>query len=196
MALAWHLQVGLKEWATVCAALESGRQIILLRKGGISESIGGFEIEHRQFLLFPTYLHQQAAMLKPAERAGLSPTDAEPRLVRISSAAMITDIVQMPSRAVMDSLDDEHIWAPPLIDMRFNYRPKNPLYLLLIRAYRLADPVTIENSLEYAGCKSWVPLRAGISTIGATPALDDLEFEKRRKEILHRVNFPAGEAPK
>jgi len=46
--------------AVVCSALEAGRQIILLRKGGIYESAGEFEIEHRQFLFFPTFLHQNA----------------------------------------------------------------------------------------------------------------------------------------
>ena len=64
-----ELNVALKEWATVCAALGDGRQMILLRKGGIYESAGEFEIEHRQFLLFPTYLHQNAEMLKPAAHA-------------------------------------------------------------------------------------------------------------------------------
>jgi hypothetical protein len=52
------LSIALKEWATLCRALETGRQIILLRKGGIYESAGEFEVEHRRFLLFPTYLHQ------------------------------------------------------------------------------------------------------------------------------------------
>jgi len=27
----------------------------------------------------------------------------------------------------MDALEDEHVWAKPLIDMRFNYKPQNPL---------------------------------------------------------------------
>jgi hypothetical protein len=32
----------LKEWAVVCKALEEGRQILLLRKGGIMEYKQGF----------------------------------------------------------------------------------------------------------------------------------------------------------
>ena len=58
------LNIALKEWDTVCRALAAGRQILLLRKGGIYESAGGFEIENRQFLLFPTFLHQNPQMLK------------------------------------------------------------------------------------------------------------------------------------
>ena len=133
MAWANSLQVALKEWAVVCAALGSGRQIILLRKGGIYESGGEFEIEHRQFLLFPTYVHQNAAMLKEEAKGKLTAMTAEPRKITISLAAQITDIIPMPERATMEALNDEHIWTAPLIDMRFNYRPENPLYLLLVR---------------------------------------------------------------
>src|SRR4051812_17983666 len=93
--MAWptSVQVGLKEWATVCAALEGGRQIILLRKGGISEAIGGFELEHREFLLFPTYLHQNLAMLKPEAHAGFEPLAAEPEQVKLAAAGIATDII-------------------------------------------------------------------------------------------------------
>jgi hypothetical protein len=182
-----ELNVALKEWATVCAALSEGRQIILLRKGGIYESGGEFEIEHRQFVLFPTYLHQKAEMLKEIERAKLTAVSAEPATIHISLAGQITDIVQVSSRTAMDRLENEHIWAKPLIDMRFNYRPENPLYLLLVRAVRLSRPVTIENTPAYAGCKSWVPLERGIGTEGSIPALDDAEYARRRENILRLV---------
>ena len=48
----------LKEWAVVCRALEEGRQVLLLRKGGILEYRQGFKVEHNRFMLFPTYEHQ------------------------------------------------------------------------------------------------------------------------------------------
>ena len=88
----------------------------------------------------------------------------------------------------MDELDAEHVWAPPLIDMRFNYRPENPLYLLLVRAYRLHQPATIENTPAYAGCKSWVPLDQPVETGGALPVLDDLKYDLARQRILDRLN--------
>src|SRR5215207_3926636 len=145
MALPSSLPIALKEWATVCHALETGRQVLLLRKGGIYESAGEFELENRQFLLFPTYLHQNLNMLKPSEHAGFEPRSAEPSQIRISAAGEVTDIVQLKSRAQMDALDAEHVWTAPLIDMRFNYKPQNPLYVMLVRAYRLPQPVTVEN---------------------------------------------------
>src|SRR2546421_4947960 len=130
MAFPTTLNVALKEWATICSALETGRQMVLLRKGGIYEAAGEFEVEHRDFLLFPTYLHQNLNMLKPEAHRGFEPRIAEPQQIHLSSAASVTDIVQLSSRAQMDAIDDQHVWAPPLIDMRFSYRPQNPLYLL------------------------------------------------------------------
>ena len=182
--MAWPtaLQVALKEWATVCHALETGRQTVLLRKGGIYEAAGEFEVENREFLLFPTYLHQNLKMLKPDAHGGFEPRGAEPEQVRLSAAGVVTDIIQLSSRAQVEAIDDEHVWTPPLIDMRFNYRPENPLYLLLIRAFRLAEPVTIENTLAYAGCKSWVPLEQDI-TLQATPVLTDAMYDERRQRI-------------
>jgi hypothetical protein len=178
------LNVGLKEWATVCGALETGRQVLLLRKGGIYESAGEFQLENRQFLLFPTYLHQNAKMLKPDARQGLEPRDAEPAQVHISAAGVVTDIVRLQSRTQIDALDDEHVWRPPLIDMRFSYRPDNPLYLMLVRAYRLHQPVTLDNTPAYAGCKSWVPLGREVLTADALPVLDDVKWAFRRRGIL------------
>jgi hypothetical protein len=187
--MAWpiSLQVALKEWSTVCRAFETGRQMLLLRKGGISESAGEFQVEHREFLLFPTFLHQNLNMLKPTDQGDYTPHDEEPGEVAISCAGVVADIIQLKSREQMNKIDDEHIWTAPLLDMRFNYRPDNPLYLLLIRAYRLHAPVTIANTPAYAGCKSWVPLELPIEIGDALPVMDDVKFEMRRKSILDRI---------
>lgn len=187
--MAWPtaLQIALKEWATVCHALETGRQMVLLRKGGIYEAAGEFELENPQFVLFPTYLHQNLNMLKPDAHAGFEPRSAEPEQVRLSAAGVVTDIVQLKTRAQVDALDDEHVWTAPLIDMRFNYKPQNPLYLMLLRAYRLPQPEVVENTPDYAGCKSWVPLDQAVNTGNALPVLDDVKYDRRRASILERV---------
>jgi hypothetical protein len=187
-ALSETLQIALKEWATVCDALATGRQIILLRKGGIYEAGGEFELENREFLLFPTYLHQNAPMLKPAYRTGLTAMAAEPNEVRLGAVGIVSDIIQLSNRQQIDAIEDEHVWAPPLIDMRFNYKPENPLYLLIVRAYRLPTAVTVANTPAYAGCKSWVPLDEPIVLAGATPAMGDAAFESRRFSILKRLS--------
>ena len=182
------LSVALKEWAAVCQALSTGRQIVLLRKGGIHEAAGEFELDHRQFLFFPTYLHQSRGELKPEAHEGVRPHSAEPSRITLSLAGQVTDILQLSSRQQLDEIDDQHVWTGSLLDMRFNYRPENPLYLLIVRAFRLAKPVTIVNTPAYAGCKSWVPLDAPIDASNAVPALDDAAFARRRNEILDRLN--------
>jgi hypothetical protein len=182
------LHVGLKEWATVCQAIGVGRQMLLLRKGGIYESAGEFEVENRQFLFFPTYLHQNLKMLKTEAQQGFEPHNAEPEKITLALAGEVTDIVQLQSREQMDRIDGEHVWTAPLIDMRFNYRPENPLYLLLVRAFVLAKPVTVENTPAYAGCKSWVPLETAVSTSGARVVISDEEYARRRGELLERLH--------
>ena len=171
----------------MCRALEQGRQTVLLRKGGIYEAAGEFEVEHREFLLFPTYLHQNLKMLKPSEHEGFEPRSAEPDQVSITAAGAVTDIIELKSRAQIDAIDDEHVWTSPLIDMRFNYRPENPLYLLLVRAYRLRQPATLANTPAYAGCKSWVPLDQAVQVGDALPVLDDVTHEVRRASIVERI---------
>ena len=182
-----ELKVALKEWDIVCRALESGRQMLLLRKGGIYEAAGEFELEHRRFLLFPTFLHQNLTMLKPAAQAGFRAVSAEPSAVRLSAAAEVADIIPLTSRPAMDSLDDEHVWTKPLIDMRFNYKPQNPLYLMLLRVYRLPQPRTFPNTPAYAGCKSWVPLDEPLDIAGSAAVMDDAAYQDRRGIILDRL---------
>src|SRR5690349_24075785 len=101
-----NLNVALKEWDTVCRALGAGKQILLLRKGGIFESAGGFEIENRHFVLFPTFLHQNPQMLKDDALKWYEKRAAEPERIEITHAASITDIIQVKSRAQMDALYD------------------------------------------------------------------------------------------
>ena len=48
--------LALKEWAAVIDAMEHGRQVVALRKGGIREK--AFLVEGRTFYLLPTFEHQ------------------------------------------------------------------------------------------------------------------------------------------
>jgi len=177
------IDVALKEWDLVCSALLSGRQAILLRKGGILDSGNHFELEHRRFWLFPTFVHQDPRMVKPEHRAGLTQVRQEPERVQLRGFAEVAGIFAVPDRAAMDRLRDLHVWDEPLIDMRFGYRPEKPLYLVVLRAFGLAEPVEIENTFSYAGCKSWVPLEKGIAEGDALSALG----EEKLAAVMERV---------
>ncbi len=161
----------LKEWDIVCRALQAGSQAILLRKGGIYESAGVFELEHPRFALYPTFVHQHLPSIKPTHRSTVIAQQQEPSEVTITAWAECRQIVAVPSRSQLEQLDDLHLWDKPLLDMRFAYRPDYPLYLVLLRAWRLPQPVTIAAHPDYAGCKSWVPLKQSIATQGSEPAL-------------------------
>ena len=66
----------LKEWDAQCQALRLGQLSIVVRKGGILETHDGFEVEHRRFLLYPTFLHQNPAELKSEFQPLLRPDPA------------------------------------------------------------------------------------------------------------------------
>ena len=181
------LDVALKEWHAVTRALATGRQCVLIRKGGIHETEGRFDIEHRRFAMFPTWLHQNVDWIKSADRGDAVARTTEPDELTIDTWAEISDIVRVPSRAAMDALDGEYLYLPPLIDMRFSYKPHNPLCLLIVRTWRLASPRTIMNTPAYAGCRSWVPLEEAIDATGSTAALDDAAYAARRRHILQTL---------
>ncbi len=169
------IDTALKEWKLVCDLLLTGELALLLRKGGIHE-VGGpgeFSVEYDRFALYPTFDHQNPDMLKPRYAKRLT-SDPDPKRIAIDGYAEVVKVWAVPSRPAFERLDDLHPWSSEYLDMRFGYRPDRPLYLVALRAYRLAHPTTIRYRAAYAGCKSWVPLDGDdrIDPEGATPAMD------------------------
>ena len=181
------MRTALKEWAVVDEALGLGEQVVLLRKGGIHEEGGRFEIEHDAFLLYPTYLHQAPELLKPRFRDGCTDERSDKDRVTIRHFARAvesapvpppTASVDRPSR-LADRWDSLHVYSRK----RYAYKPERPLWLLLVRVYRLAVPATIIETSEYAGCRSWLTLDEDVSVGGAVPALDDAAFNRRAEQF-------------
>ena len=182
------LDVALKEWAIVCRLLLEGRLALLLRKGGIHERGGEavFELEHPRFALFPAWMHQVPNRLKPEHRPRVVRRREEPAELTLEGVGEATHIWRVPSREVFDALDDMHVWSKPQIDMRFNYKPDRPLYLVAVRVARLREPKTIANQPDYAGCRSWVPLAAedAVDDANAVPVLDETAYAR----LVERMN--------
>ena len=177
------LAIALKEWDLFISALLDGRQCLLLRKGGILEAENEFQLEHPRFLFYPTFVHQDPRMVKPACRGQIRAAAAEPEMLTIRGYGEVARIFEVPSRRQLEALDDLHVWDAPLLDMRFAYRPEKPLYLVVVRSYALAAPVTIRNTLEYAGCKSWVRLGQEIDVTGAREAI----AAERLGQVVQRI---------
>ncbi|AFZ23975.1 hypothetical protein Cylst_1703 [Cylindrospermum stagnale PCC 7417] len=168
----------LKEWAVAVNALECGQTIMLLRKGGIHEHHGRFQVAYNQILLYPTYEHQQAFMLK-AEYANLVyPVTSgwHPETVRIGSWAEITDILPVADESIVSDLLPFHIWNEHFISDRLKWKPRQPLYILLLRTYTLPQAPEIPYLSQYGGCKSWIDLAQEISLKAAKPVLSDSAY--------------------
>ena len=177
-----------KEWAVACEALAMGRQILLIRKGGIWEEGGRFTINDPEFFLMPTYEHQNAALLQPEFLPRLREIQAGPRdpdQVTLSAYAVVDTILEARDEAQVNGVARDHLWNADYVRQRFDFNPYDPLYLVILRVYRLPSPETISMQLAYIGCKSWVTLDAPISTHGAVPALPDAEFQARKESLIN-----------
>ena len=183
-----NISVALKEWDLTISLLLAGKQAILLRKGGILEAENEFVLEHQRFLFYPTFSHQDPRMVKSAHRAVIRHAKSEPEKIEICGYGEVARIFEVPGRRQLETLDDLHVWDAPLLDMRFAYRPEKPLYVVVIRALILPAPVTIANTIEYAGCKSWVPLEEPVDIGDATPAMKPEALEG----VVERINRAFG----
>ncbi|MBV9788902.1 MAG: DUF1802 family protein [Chloroflexi bacterium] len=171
----------LKEWAVATDALERGETIVLLRKGGIREEGKHFRVAHDDVLLYPTYEHQQPHLLKPhySELVQPVPSGWHPETVRIGAWASITDIFQISEKETVEGLLPHHIWNEQFAAERFGWKPRFPLYVLLLRVYKLPQEHVIPYRAEYGGCKSWIDLAEPIALAGMTPALSDDEYARQ-----------------
>jgi hypothetical protein len=182
--------IALKEWAVVCDLLLSGDQIVLLRKGGILEQKKGFQIEHETFFLYPNTEHQSKEQLKPefhTRLAGYGPPARESGKISIAGYGRVVDIVKSGDPAKLRALEPFTCWTQALFDMRINYKPEKPNFIVTVRAYKLPKAMDIPYHADYAGCHSWVPMKQELSLSGGVPVLSDAEFEAKRKAVLNVV---------
>jgi hypothetical protein len=166
--------VGFKEWAGVCAAVASGRQSIILRKGGTHEEAGPglFIPDHSAFWLYPTRLHEAAQGLREPAPAGPSVVPPTPGKTPISVFAVAQTVGRVEDEGLLDRLRDFHVWSDETVHQRFHYRSRG-LWVLGLRAYVRDPPYLLDVTPEQEGCKSWVPLGRPLSTSGMDPVLDD-----------------------
>lgn len=178
-------RIAFKEWSVVCFALAEGRQCLILRKGGIQETGGGFQLEHDEFWLFPTYEHQTADALAAEARPWLQQVErAKPDVgtVRIAHYAVVEDAIDIRDEIVLPSLVGLHIWSDRTIDERFHYK-RHGLAALIVRVYGMDSAIELLNSPHFAGCRSWVELPYELPTAGLQPVLDDASFARHSAAI-------------
>ncbi len=175
-----------KEWKVACDEMRDGRQTVLIRKGGIREENGVFEMTDREFFLLPTFEHQKTSLLKPNAVKKLEQIQAvsrNPNKIVIDSYVVVEEILTCVSEDKINSIADEFPWNEEYVKMRFDFNPYDPLYVLLLRVYRLPQAVTLPVTKDYVGCKSWVTLERNISLEGLKPVLSDHEHVARSEKI-------------
>jgi hypothetical protein len=179
-------RTALKEWAVVIAELREGRQILLLRKGGIHDRGGEFRAIHDRFFLFPTFEHQKSELLVPEaierHRHLLDPA-AEAGPLSIDTFAEVRRVIELDQPGKVRRLGAHHLWSERYIDMRLGYRPQKPLVVLLLGVHLLPEAVEIPRRPRYAGCRAWVELEEELDPRGAVPALDDAAFAARAAAV-------------
>jgi hypothetical protein len=187
MAVQTATRLALKEWAAVIDAMQQGLQIVTLRKGGIREK--SFLVEGRSFYLLPTYEHQAADLIKPEFRESLDRAVAGQRddaglIVRLR--ADVDAIWEIDDEQRLSALTPYHMFTDEYAQSRFNWRPKQPLTVLLLRAQRLEQAWSTGLSKGVGGCRSWLEIEAGAAPSISGPVIPDAEFEART-ELLHAV---------
>jgi hypothetical protein len=175
----------LKEWAVVDAALSQGRQVLLLRHGGLIEKDGQFSIEHREFYIYPTHLHQQRNGIVPEWTAELEQIWVAPPLqetVLISHYGVVHDAFEISDPNQLRAISSCHIFSEEEVFRRFNRNPPG-LQLIMIRLFRLSEPHRLPVQPHYAGCRSWVDFGVELPTAGCRPVLDDPAFQLEIQRI-------------
>ncbi len=176
-----------KEWATICAALDAGAQSLILRKGGIHEGRAGFRVDHDEFWLFPTQFHQDPDQLAPAGTPWLDVARRQippPGQLRLANYACVEQVLELTAPDQIPRLAGLHHWSDETVDQRFHY--KHPgLFALVVRVYRLSEPLWIPDSPHFRGCRSWVDLPQELPTTGLTPVLSDSDHAA----AVQRINM-------
>jgi hypothetical protein len=177
----------LKEWSAAVHALLDGRQVVLLRKGGIREK--RFDVSAKRFLLFPTVAHSHAERVRPEHRdllaaAAADSTDTD---VLLRAGAKVVAAVEVNRPDGLAAIEPLHIWTAYSVRAdRLDFRPKHRLTVLVVQACPLIEPMRLARTPDYAGCTSWV--QVPVSARWAGPVHDDATLG----DIAERVRRAVG----
>ena len=194
MTIADTCQMALKEWAITCEAIGRGEQILLLRKGGIHEEGKDFRVIHREFLLYPTYEHQKADLLRPEYQPALERLLEQSRdgtRITFTHFARAEEVLEVEEQGKVDDLAPHYIWTTGYAQSRLRWKPMLPLSVMLLRAFRLETPVTVPWLPEYSGCTSWVEVLTEVPLGRLEPVLSDAEFQRQVDEIKGSLGLVA-----
>lgn len=167
-------------------ALGSGHQILILRKGGVSEGRRGFQVEHAEFLLMPTLFHQQQELVVPSWRIRFEESQTvqeDPSQIRMNYCAHVISWRRLETLAAAERLRGQHIWRDQVISERFTGGEDSSIHALALRVFKLPETVSLPILPHYGGCKSWVELDEEIATDHAVPVLSKEVFNEKLSQF-------------
>ena len=185
-----------KEWQIVCDALASGRQSILLRKGGIHEGREGFSFAHDSFYLFPTKFHAQSQQV----REGDFTPETEWQVgdpFEITHYCIAEFAVTLTDWDRVEALFPHHIFTAETLRERFDWEGKGmatgSIHLAFVRTWKLAEPLRLNYEKRFGGCRSWldIPREDPRAVANSVPVLDDTEFARISEEIREIAEVPS-----
>ena len=169
--------LALKEWALAVEAIAGGDMLVTLRKGGIREK--EFHVRGERFWLAPTYEHLDADQTKRSWHGELArvraarPADGR---LHLRCLCVVQAGHELTSPEAVAALEPFHVWTPRYASERLGWRPTKPLHALVLRAYALPEPVALDWSDGYDGCRSWLDLASEPAEADLLPALTDEAF--------------------
>jgi hypothetical protein len=178
MSDAAAVTLALKEWDVVVAALEQGRQALLVRKGGLDDPEQRIPLPRGRFWLYPTLFHARGVFLKPELHSLLvpgmhraprqsarllprpegHPRPVSPGHVALRAVAEIVEAVEAPSLESLHHLSERTVWTDKYLTLRYKWRPQDRPLVLVLRVAALPAVVEVEERAEYGGCRSWLEL--------------------------------------
>ena len=179
-------RIALKEWAVTVRALDRGEQVLLLRKGGIREAGKEFRVLYPEFILYPTFEHQKEELLKEPHRQDLREVLSEgppSDTITFSHWARVEEVIELGEQERVDALLPHHIWTEDYSQKRLHWKPRHPLSVMLLRVYRMEEPITVPYVPYYGGCKSWVELCQDVPLGRLTPVLSESDFDSKVGDI-------------
>ncbi len=182
------MKYALKEWSTTIEALGKGQIIAIWRKG----EGRGFNIEQKQFVLFPTGTHQNFNKIKQ-EWWSLHDEKASPNKdnqIKVNYWAEVEEAIEVHEFEQLLSISNELINTNEHLFSSWNLYPDHKGKVLLLRVYKLSNPILVPYSQEYAGCKSWIELKIDIPKIGGIPILSFKEFNLKARLIRALIEPP------
>jgi hypothetical protein len=186
----------LKEWAVIVHALLEGEQIVDVRKGGLREDGRHFALQSSRCYLYPTAEHQKPELLKAAYRRWIDLAPAAPvgEAITIPGWVEVVESVTVTEPERLAAIESKLIWTGDYVEGRLKWKSRDPLWVLVLRAHRFDEPLTVAWDAAYGGCTSWVEL-AGLpadpTSVPSTPALSDVAFDARKKGIDDGLSAPA-----